>query len=115
MAVVPHLMNLVKHVGLVFDDNSINGKKYSFSEVPGVIEAGWTESSYVASAMADQRSFEEQCYEVINYLVNHENSWPFRKPVDTKKVRDYTDVITHPMDLETISKKVDLRTLSVSA
>lgn len=43
-------------------------------------------------------------------MVGHENSWPFRKPVDTKKVRDYTDVITHPMDLETIAKKVDLRT-----
>lgn len=39
----------------------------------------------------------------------HENSWPFRKPVDTKKVRDYLEVIKTPMDLETILKKVEAR------
>jgi len=42
-------------------------------------------------------------------LVQHENSWPFRKPVDTKKVHDYLEVITTPMDLETIQKKLDAR------
>lgn len=57
---------------------------------------------YEAGAMADHRSFKEQCDEVINTLMQHENSWPFRKPVDTKKIRDYLEVITTPMDLETI-------------
>ena len=38
----------------------------------------------------------------------HENSWPFRKPVDRDKVRDYYEVIKRPMDLETIQKKVNL-------
>lgn len=57
--------------------------------------------------MADHRSFKEQCDDVIHTLINHENSWPFRKPVDTKKIRDYLEVITSPMDLETIQKKVD--------
>ena len=57
--------------------------------------------------MADHRSFKEQCDEVISTLVSHENSWPFRKPVDTKKIRDYLEVIQEPMDLETIQRKVD--------
>lgn len=39
--------------------------------------------------------------------MQHENSWPFRKPVDTKKIRDYLEVINTPIDLETIQKKVD--------
>jgi len=39
-------------------------------------------------------------------LFQHENSWPFRKPVDREKVRDYYDVIKQPMDLETVQKKV---------
>lgn len=30
-------------------------------------------------------------------LVDHENSWPFRKPVDAKKVPDYYDIIKDPM------------------
>lgn len=48
---------------------------------------------YEAGAMADHRSFKEQCDEVIQTLIQHENSWPFRKPVDTKKIRDYLEVI----------------------
>lgn len=39
--------------------------------------------------------------------MQHENSWPFRKPVDTKKIRDYLEVINTPIDLETIQKKID--------
>jgi hypothetical protein len=35
-------------------------------------------------------------------LLDHENSWPFRKPVDPKKVPDYYDVIKEPMDLEKV-------------
>lgn len=38
--------------------------------------------------------------------MEHENSWPFRKPVDQKKVPDYYDVIKNPMDLETAQKKL---------
>lgn len=70
--------------------------------MPGVKEAGWTRQSYIEGQMANQRSFFDQCNEVIQMLVQHENSWPFRKPVDTKKVHDYLEVITTPMDLETI-------------
>lgn len=33
-------------------------------------------------------------------------SWPFLKPVDRKKVKDYYQVIRRPMDLETILKKI---------
>ena len=40
-------------------------------------------------------------------LFQHENSWPFRKPVDKEKVRDYYEVIKHPMDLESVQKKVN--------
>ena len=39
-------------------------------------------------------------------LFQHENSWPYRKPVDREKVRDYYEVIKNPMDLETVQKKV---------
>jgi len=43
---------------------------------------------------------------VLEVLFQHENSWPFRKPVDKDKVRDYYDVIKKPMDLETVKEKV---------
>lgn len=34
------------------------------------------------------------------------DAWPFMKPVNKKVVKDYYNVIKHPMDLETIGKKV---------
>ena len=69
-------------------------------------EAGWDEATYLREKQADERSFEEQCNEVLDVLMQHENSWPFRKPVDREKVRDYYEVITQPMDLESVQKKV---------
>jgi hypothetical protein len=32
-------------------------------------------------------------------LVDHENSWPFRKPVEIKKVPDYYEIIKEPMGI----------------
>ena len=57
---------------------------------------------------ADERTYDEQCIEVLDVLLAHENSWPFRKPVDREKVRDYYDVIKYPMDLETVQKKINM-------
>ena len=70
-------------------------------------EAGWHESRYETEKRSDERKFSEQCIECLDVLLAHENSWPFRKPVDRVKVRDYYDVIEHPMDLESVRMKVD--------
>ena len=61
--------------------------------MPGVREAGWTEKSYQESMLGTEKSLAEQCQEVINTLVLHENSWPFRKPVNCEEVVDYKDKI----------------------
>lgn len=63
---------------------------------------------YQKEKQADERTYNEQCDEVLDVLLQHENSWPFRKPVDREKVRDYYDVIKYPMDLETVQKKINL-------
>ena len=68
-------------------------KEFEFEEIPGLAEAGWDKATYLTEKQADERSFEEQCTEVLEMLLQHENSWPFRKPVDHEKVRDYYDVI----------------------
>lgn len=38
-----------------------------------------------------------------------EFNWPFLEPVDEKTVHGYYDIVTHPMDLGTIKKKLDAR------
>ncbi len=93
-------------------DFSSGKREFNFNEIGGLVEAGWDEATYLKEKQADERSFEEQCNEVLDVLVAHENSWPFRKAVDREKVRDFYDVIKQPMDLESVQKKVE-RTVRV--
>lgn len=43
---------------------------------------------------------------ILNKLTAMSESWPFVKPVNKKAVKDYYDVVKHPMDLETIGNNV---------
>jgi hypothetical protein len=56
---------LLKWPGLNFNDH----ESFEFNNVPGLKEAGWTKAMYEAGAMADHRSFKEQCDEVISTLI----------------------------------------------
>jgi histone acetyltransferase len=84
-------------------------------EIPGVVEAGWSEELVrLARNLAAQSSAQDQrtrLYVVLkpllNDLIHHPASWPFRKPVDTAEVPDYLNVITAPMDLSTMSKRLE--------
>ncbi|CAI4221589.1 unnamed protein product [Auanema sp. JU1783] len=54
------------------------------------------------------------CQKVINELLSKKYkgfTWPFLEPVDVDglKLYDYYDIITHPMDLGTIKKKLENR------
>lgn len=53
--------------GLSFPSNP-EEKVYQFNDVPGLGQAGWTPSLYEIGAMADHKSFKEQCDEVITTL-----------------------------------------------
>lgn len=85
------------------------------SDIPGVIEAGWSEElAQLARNLAAQASVQDQrtCLYLVlkpllNDLIHHPASWPFRKPVDPNEVPDYLSVITLPMDLSTMSKRLE--------
>lgn len=85
------------------------------TEIPGVVEAGWSEElAQLAKDLAAQTSAQDQrtrLYVVLkpllNDLIHHPASWPFRKPVDPNEVPDYLSVITSPMDLSTMSKRLE--------
>ncbi|KAH1194956.1 Histone acetyltransferase GCN5 [Glycine max] len=40
-------------------------------------------------------------------MFDHADAWPFKEPVDARDVPDYYDIIKDPMDLKTMSKRVD--------
>lgn len=90
-------------------------EKRSPAEIPGVVEAGWSEElAKLAADLAAQASSQDnhtRLYLVLkpllNDLIHHPASWPFRKPVDPVEVPDYLSVIKNPMDLSTMSKRLE--------
>ncbi len=52
-------------------------------------------------------NFYIQCKNIIKKLRECKNSWPFRKPVDQKEVPDYFEVITEPMDIQTLENNLE--------
>ncbi|TPP61401.1 putative Zinc finger protein [Fasciola gigantica] len=42
------------------------------------------------------------CSRLINTIIKHRHSWPFRKPVDKDEVPDYYEIIANPVDLSMI-------------
>jgi len=67
-----------------------------------LLEAGWTHKSYEQAKEGEEKTFEQQCFDILNQLNGMVNSWPFQKPVDPKKVPDYYGIIKEPMDLEKV-------------
>ena len=44
---------------------------------------------------------------MLNTVAKHKWAYPFKRPVTDKEAPDYRDVITNPMDLTTLRKKVE--------
>lgn len=60
----------------------------------------------------DQVAFSYIVDKVVERLKAIPESWPFHKPVDKKKVKNYYESIACPMDLETLTKYVKLNKYS---
>jgi histone acetyltransferase len=80
--------------------------------IPGVAEAGWTMPDLMASTGgvkdADQRKdmLKKELLGLIQKVQDKQFSWCFRDPVDTNEVTDYLDVVTEPIDLRTMEKRI---------
>lgn len=80
--------------------------------IPGVFEAGWTVADLMGSTTIQkdvdrQRNhMKSEMLSIIRKTEEQAFSWPFREPVDTTEVKDYLEVITDPIDLSTIEKRI---------
>ncbi|XP_019950591.1 tyrosine-protein kinase BAZ1B isoform X2 [Paralichthys olivaceus] len=47
----------------------------------------------------------ERCEEILKKLTKFRYSWPFREPVSSEEAEDYLDIISQPMDFQTMLGK----------
>ncbi|MEE6467788.1 hypothetical protein FKM82_008071, partial [Ascaphus truei] len=52
----------------------------------------------------NEDTWKKQCMELVNLVIECEDSEPFRQPVDLDQYSDYMDIIDTPMDFGTIKK-----------
>ncbi|KAL4604695.1 hypothetical protein ACB092_10G208500 [Castanea dentata] len=86
-------------------------------DIPGLREAGWTPDQWghsrfrIVSASTDSATHQKHLTAFMRSLLkslnDHVDAWPFKEPVDARDVPDYYDIIKDPMDLKTMSKRVE--------
>ncbi|KAK7824300.1 histone acetyltransferase gcn5 [Quercus suber] len=86
----------IVHSGIVFEkkEAGIPKKIIKVEDIPGLRDAGWTPDQWGHSRFRIS-------------LNDHVDAWPFKEPVDARDVPDYYDIIKDPMDLKTMSKRVE--------
>ncbi|KAL6499527.1 DeSI-like protein hag1 [Orobanche gracilis] len=92
-------------------------KSINIEDIPGLREAGWTADQYghsrfkivnsSADAASHQKSLTAFMRSLIKAMHDHPDAWPFKEPVDSRDVPDYYEIIKDPMDLKTMSKRVE--------
>jgi histone acetyltransferase len=80
--------------------------------IPGVAEAGWTMADLMASTR-DAKDSDKKKHQLksdllalVSKVQDQQYSWCFRDPVDTNEVKDYLDVVSDPIDLKTMEKRI---------
>ncbi|XP_011042437.1 PREDICTED: histone acetyltransferase GCN5-like isoform X2 [Populus euphratica] len=86
-------------------------------DIPGLREAGWTPDQWghsrfrtlnsASDSATNQKYLTAFMRSLLKSMHDHVDAWPFKEPVDARDVPDYYDIIKDPMDLKTMSKRVE--------
>ncbi|PNT38004.1 hypothetical protein POPTR_005G217400v4 [Populus trichocarpa] len=86
-------------------------------DIPGLREAGWTLDQWghsrfrtlntATDSATNQKHLTAFMRSLLKSMHDHVDAWPFKEPVDARDVPDYYDIIKDPMDLKTMSKRVE--------
>ncbi|KAA8526140.1 hypothetical protein F0562_007760 [Nyssa sinensis] len=86
-------------------------------DIPGLREAGWTPDQWghyrfktvnaSGDGVSNQKSLTAFMRSLLKAIHDHPDAWPFKEPVDGRDVPDYYEIIKDPMDLKTMSKRVE--------
>eukprot|EP01112_Ceratiomyxa_fruticulosa_P018923 TRINITY_DN6120_c0_g1_i2.p1 TRINITY_DN6120_c0_g1~~TRINITY_DN6120_c0_g1_i2.p1 ORF type:complete len:744 (-),score=144.71 TRINITY_DN6120_c0_g1_i2:111-2195(-) len=81
-------------------------------KIPGINSSGWVtqqNSNLVTGLNSVGVDQEKYTYMkgILDEIKAHPSSWPFVEPVDTEEVWDYLSVIKDPIDLKTITERLE--------
>lgn len=86
-------------------------------DIPGLKEAGWVPDQPPHSRFRlinnpsdgppSRQALHNFMRSLVKAVTEHADAWPFKEPVDAREVPDYYDIIKDPIDLKTISKRVE--------
>ncbi|OAY61605.1 hypothetical protein MANES_01G202300v8 [Manihot esculenta] len=109
----------IVYTGIDFQkkEAGIPKKILKVEDIPGLREAGWTPDQWGHSrfnafntstdSATNQRHWTAFMRSLLKSMHDHVDAWPFKEPVDARDVPDYYDIIKDPMDLKTMSKRVE--------
>ncbi|KAJ8932177.1 hypothetical protein NQ314_014864 [Rhamnusium bicolor] len=100
------------HPGVTFFKEGV--RSITIESIPGIEETGWKPVSRTTRGQQLEESQDIDILAgmlkiVLNAVKNHEESWPFRQPVDKNVVSDYYEHIKYPMDLKTMTERLKSR------
>lgn len=75
--------------------------------IPAIKATGWSPAMDELSRQPRRSARFHEIQKVLNKIQNNKQAWPFLKPVDENEVPDYYNVISYPIDLETIEERLD--------
>ncbi|XP_058198118.1 histone acetyltransferase GCN5-like isoform X3 [Rhododendron vialii] len=112
----------IVYTGIDFQkkEAGIPKKIINVEDLPGLMvvkltieEAGWTPDQWGYSrfnsgdSASNQKFWTAFMHSLLKAMNDHPDAWPFKEPVDARDVPDYYDIIKDPMDLKTMSKRVE--------
>lgn len=80
--------------------------------IPGIAQAGWTLADLTTASgqgkEADRQksALKTTLLAMLRKIEEQQFAWPFREPVDLTEVPDYLQVVTTPIDLSTMEKRI---------
>ncbi|XP_033832387.1 bromodomain and WD repeat-containing protein 3 [Periophthalmus magnuspinnatus] len=96
---IMEIYNAVEEMG---DD----GDEEEDTEAPGT-SSGHRLRQRSIEVLPDRDAWKEQCKSLLNYILECEDSEPFRQPVDPDNYPDYHDIIDTPMDFGTVKRTLE--------
>lgn len=81
-------------------------KKRSESDSDASVDVKHKKKQQKSESSYRPKTWKQNCLELLNYILEREDSSPFRSPVDPIQYPDYSQVIDTPMDLTTVKEQL---------